>query len=288
MLMFFIDESGDTSIPREKVNGSWVLSRGNEPFFILAACGIAETSRLDLAKQLTDIKDRFFPGWADGPWRDTEIKGRFLAQAHKRLKSGKPPLKPAGYRSLKTTSQVERLCDELARTFRKFRPIIYAVAVDKRSLVRHSTPMKPEGICYAFLTQRLALMVDAIYGDAEGALMVADQNHTHEKMFRSGEMLAIRTKLSSNLGKPPRFDLILDRPVWIDELLHPLDREILQLPDLVASAILELMRSDCSSSHPYHMWDDIRACFPTHWTSGLIPDGGLTIYPRPSPYPSGV
>lgn len=288
MLIFYIDESGDTGLSRTRRGGTWVLNPGVPQWFVLAACGIPETSRVDLAGTLVHIKDNFFPGWQQADWHDTEIKGRYLAQAHKRLSRGLRPLKPVGYRSLRTLRQLDRLCEALCRVLRKSRPLIYAVAVDKKTLVRRSRPWPPEGIAYAFLEQRLALLVDTVYGDAEGVLMVADQQHAHEKLFRSGVMLQVRTQVTAQLPIQPRFELILDRPVWIDEVLHPLDRECLQIPDLAASAVFDLVQSGRASKQPYHMWHDIRDCLATHWSTGLIPDGGLSLYPRPGSYPRGV
>jgi hypothetical protein len=288
MLIFYIDESGETALSRTQKNGVWVLNPGVSPWFILAACGIAETSRVDLAHQVMHIKDNFFPGWKAQPWRETELKGRFLCAAHRRLSRGKIPLKPVGYKSLRSIRQLENLCEALGRLLRKFRPLMYVIAVDKTTLVRRTTPLPPEGIAYAFLEQRLALLVDTVYGDAEGALMVADQQHSHEKLFRSGEMLRIRTQVTQNLPIQPNFELILDRPVWIDEILHPLDREILQLPDLAATSVAELVQSGKAPTGAQHMWEDIRACLPAHWGTGLIPDGGMSIYPRPGAYPTGV
>lgn len=265
---------------------TWVLDSNVSQWFVLSALGIPETSRKDMAEDVTDLKDRYFKNWRTWPWRDTEIKGRFLFSSHRRLKQGKRPMKN-GYRDL-TLSQIRQICLEIGRIFKKFRPIIYVVAVDKARLARRPNPYPPEGIAYAFLEQRLALLVDEVYGDAEGVLMVADEQQSHEKMFRSGTMLNIRTKVTSGLPLQPNFDLILDRPVWINPDLHPLDREILQLSDVVCYSVSALLETWAVPSDTAHIWSEIRTCLALHWTSGEIPDGGVAIYPRPSAYPPGL
>lgn len=269
---------------RQRISGRWVLDPAVAPWFVLSGVGIAETSRKDLAENFFAIKDRYFQNWRDRPWDETEIKGRYLHSAVMRLAMGERPWHK-GYRHL-TTTTAKNLCAELGRLFSKFRPITYAVAIDKAPHARKSSPREPVAIAYSFLQQRLALLIDDIYGDAEGALMVADQEQGHEKMFRSGQMLTIRTEITEGLPRQPNFDLLLDRPVWIDSKLHPLDREILQMPDLVCYAVGELLRSGSAPEGHAFMWPEVRSCFACHFTTGAIPDAGISIYPRPRPYPS--
>src|SRR6266705_529787 len=234
MLLFYLDEFGEGAMKRERVRNRWVLDPHVSQWFVLAAVGIAETSRNDLAANIVQIKDRYFSKWRDFPWKDSEIKGRYLHNAMTRLAARRRPSQN-GYRTL-TLSRAQRLCADLNRLFLKFRPIIYAVAVDKRALARRPQPWEPVAVAYSFLQQRLAFLVDEVFGDAEGALMVADDQQSHEKLFRSGKMLATRLQITGALPRQPNFDLVLDRPVWIDPNLHPLDREILQLPDVVCYA----------------------------------------------------
>src|SRR6266540_5652336 len=107
-----------------------VFKRGVAEWFILAAVGISETSRKDLAEDLSEIKDYFFPGWRARPWGETEIKGSYLRAAHKRLAHRRRPAKPTGYHRL-TVNRLDRLIHDLGSLFRKFRPHIYVVAIDK-------------------------------------------------------------------------------------------------------------------------------------------------------------
>jgi hypothetical protein len=283
VLLFYLDEFGEGSLKRARVGNRWVLDPSVSQWFILAAVGVAETSRKDLAEDITDAKDRCFAGWQAARWKESEIKGRHLHNAVTRLANRRLPSQP-GYRNL-TLSRVRRLCGDLRKLFMKFRPIVYSIAVDKQALARRNNPWEPVGVAYAFLQQRLALLVDEVYGDAEGALMVADEQQSHEKLFRSGRMRAIRSQITAGLPLQPNFDLVLDRPVWIDSDLHPLDREILQLPDVVAYATAELLLTGATPTGDAHMWAEVRSCFATHWTTGLVPDGGVAIYPRPAQYP---
>jgi hypothetical protein len=279
MLLFYLDEFGEGSMKRQRVNHRWVLDPAVAPWFILAGVGIAETMRKDLAEDILEIKDKFFPGWKANPWKDTEIKGRYLHQAVTMTAAGRVPWQ-AGYQHL-TAARARSLCRELARLFRRFRPIVYAVAIDKARHVRHNAPREPEAIAYAFLEQRLALLVDDVYGDTEGALMIADDQQSHEKLFRSGRMLQVRTQITTGLPRQPNFDLVLDRPVWIDPQLHPLDREILQLPDIVCYGVAELLRTGARPAGDAHMWEQVVPCFAYHFTTGEVPDAGVSIYPRP-------
>lgn len=284
MLLFYLDEFGEGSMKRSRRNNRWVLDPAVSQWFVLAGVGIPETSRKDLAENLTDMKDRYFPTWRSAEWKDTEIKGRYLHNATRNLARSRLPSQ-RGYRSL-TATTANNLCGELARLFLKFRPIVYAIAINKAAHARRSRPHEPEGIAYAFLQQRLALLVDEVYGDAAGAIMVADEQQSHEKLFRSGRMLQLRTEITSGLPRQPNFDLMLDRPLWIESKLHPLDREILQLPDLVCYAVAELITSGAVPTARAHMWPEIKSCFAYHFTTGLVPDAGLAIYPRPTSYPT--
>jgi Protein of unknown function (DUF3800) len=289
MLIFYIDESGDTGMAPPPPGVPGVLKPGVSHWFVLAAVGISETSRIDLAEDIMYLKDKYFRGWKGRNWGDSEIKGSYLRAAHRRLSHGRRPAKPSGYNRLKK-DRLDELCAHLAALFQKFRPVIYTVAVDKVTLMQRPKlkGRPPEGIAYVFLQQRLALLVDHVFGDAEGMLMVADEQVSHERLFRTGAMLRLRTELTRPLRVQPRYELILDRPIWIDPNLHPLDREILQLPDLVAHAAYTFVSSWATPSEPFHMWPEISACLAAHWATRRVADGGFAIYPRPKAYPKGI
>lgn len=284
MLLFYLDEFGDGSMKRQRVGGRWVLDPSVSPWFILGAVGIKETMRKDLAEDIREIKTRYFPGWDQRSWKDTEIKGRHLHQAMTMTRVGRVPWE-RGYQHL-DLRQVGSLCADLARLFRQFRPIVYVMAIDKVAHARVRGQLRePEAIAYAFLEQRLALLIDDVYGDAEGALMIADDQQSHERLFRTGRMLEVRTTITAGLPRQPNFDLVLDRPVWIDPMLHPLDREILQLPDIVCYSVATLLQRGSPPTSAAHMWKYIRPCLAYHFNTGEPKDAGLSIYPRPSPFP---
>jgi hypothetical protein len=219
VLIFYLDEFGEGSLKRARVANRWVLDPAVSEWYVLAAVGVAETSRKDLAEDIMDLKDRYLPAWRQFPWKDSELKGRYLHNAVTKLSTRRLPSQ-TGYRNLRLTA-VRKLCEDLSKLFMKFRPTVYSIAIDKRALARRNNPWDPVGVAYAFLQQRLALLVDEVYGDAEGALMVADDQQSHEKLFRSGRMRAIRSQITAGLPRQPNFDLVLDRPVWIDPDLHP-------------------------------------------------------------------
>lgn len=287
MLLFYVDESGETNMRRRLGARTWQLAPGASPLFVLAAVGVHQASRSDVAQDITQIKDRVFPGWRTQPWGDTELKGSYLAQAQRRLDSGRIPLNPPGYRGM-TGPNLANLRASLGSLFKKYRPVIYAIAVDKVAEVQRAVPRPAEGIAYAFLHQRLALLIDHVFGDDYGALVIADEQQTHERFFRSGRMLAMRTTMTSALPVQPNFELLLDRPMWINPDWHPLDREILQLPDLVAYAVSEAVRTGIAPLGQHLLWDDFASCFATHWGTGAVADAGLAIVPRPVAYPHGV
>ena len=94
--------------------------------------------------------------------------------------------------------------------------------------------------------------------------------------------------MTSSLPVQPNFELLLDRPMWINPDWHPLDREILQLPDLVAYAVSEAVRIGAAPIGQHLLWDDFAPCLATHWATGAVADAGLAIVPRPTVYPTGI
>src|SRR6266542_1942497 len=129
---------------RRRIRNRWVLDPAVSQWFILAGVGIPETSRTDLADNLTAMKDKFFPGWRRAAWRESEIKGRYLNNAVRKLATGRLPSYGA-YRNL-TRRSANDLCSELARLFLKFRPIVYAIAIDKVAQAKKRNPHEPEGL----------------------------------------------------------------------------------------------------------------------------------------------
>lgn len=295
MLLFYIDEYGDTEIQRQRATQAvpWSLKPGASEWFVLSAVGIPETSRLDLARRIREVKAcHFLKDFPDGPWKDTEIKGRFLRMAADRLQKGKTPLTPLGYRSLSSQKKLEAMCRDLGLVWHRFRPLIYVVAIDKNKLIQRSrnTRFHPLGIAYTYLQQRLSLLVAQVYGQSEGVLMIADEQTAHESLFRQGQVHKVRKAMTAKgrLTIPPDFDLILDKPIWINPDLNVMDREIIQLADITAYSAARLVRSRNVPAEPWFFWQGISSRLSVHWSNGRIEGGGFTIYPKPTPYPPGL
>lgn len=288
MWLFYVDEFGDDLMGTVgDDDGTPELNPAYSDWFILSAVGIPSHSRLVLAEQLQSIKTHHFPGWHKRSWRESEIKGRDLKQAANRLASGKIALRPDCFRSL-TKQGIHYLCNDLGSVFRKFRPIIYVVAVDKKAMLASEKDLPPVAVAYAYLQQRLALLVEHILGPSEGVLIIADEQSGHEKDFRAGRFHDVRKALAHGLTTQPKFDLLLDKPVWVNANLSKNDREILQLSDIVAFAAGETCLNGRTPDEFYCLWDEIVSCMAEHWRSRKITDGGFTIYPRPRKYPTGL
>jgi hypothetical protein len=85
--------------------------------------------------------------------------------------------------------------------------------------------------------------------------------------------------------KKPNFDLVLDKPLWIDTDQSSWDREILQLADVVAYSVAECLKRGRAPEERCYLWRYIRAHLAVQWSTGGIEGGGVAIYPRPSSYP---
>ena len=160
MWLFYVDECGDDNMATADESAVRpALKPGVSDWFVLSAVGIPSHCRLTLAEELRRLKDRHFPGWRNRDWADTEIKGRHLRQASVRLAAGKPALRPIGYKQL-GAEDIRSLCEDLGWVLRKYRPIVYAVAIDKAAMLAKRSDHAPVGVAYAYLQQRLALLVE--------------------------------------------------------------------------------------------------------------------------------
>lgn len=284
-----MDEFGDDSllttpdvVPRE-------LKRGVSEHFVLAAVGIRDTSRKPLAEALVQLKRRHFGATVGSePWSASEIKGRHLFRVSRSVASGHVLAKPAAFARLDTAKKVDALIKDIGRVLSMFRPLIFAVAVDKRAcLLAEDTKRKvspPLGAAYTYLSQRVALTMERLHA-GEGAILVADQQTQHEAFFRSGQMNDVRNRMTEKLWLQPQFSLVLDKPLWIDTALSTWDREILQLPDIVAYSVGELLKRGAAPAEACYLWERIRPNLALNWSSGTIESGGLAIYPKPAAYP---
>lgn len=285
MLIFYVDEFGDRSLALAAGTQPPALKAGVSPYFVLAAVGIRDTSRKPLAEALLALKQRHF-GTELLPWNASEIKGRYLFRLARSVASGHVASSPAAYAALDSVAKADQLIDDIGRIFFRFRPLIFAIAVDKAALLALKTqpPRDPLGVCYTYLSQRVALTMDRLHA-GEAAILVADQQTEHESYFRSGRMHETRASMTLPLPVQPNFNVVLDKPLWIDTDLSEWDREILQLPDIVPYSVGEVLKRGCAPVEPCYLWSRIKPHFAVQWSSGAIESGGLAIHPRPAAYP---
>lgn len=286
MLLFYVDESGGTSMNFTTPPDGRTRPQGSSDLFVLAAVGIHDSSRARLALELKDIKRRCFgDGAVERPWKDTELKGTFLAHAARHGRNGERMGRiPPGYSALLARGMVEDLIRDLGQVFAKFRPTVFAMVVDKLAMVEREDPSTVLGAAYSRLYERVALTLDQV-NEGEGGLFVADQQDEHEAYFKSGRMRDDLDALAAERTAKPNFKLLIDKPVWIDSTLSTWDRELIQLPDLVAYATYEWFKIGGPPRDAHFLWDSIEPCFAAHWNTTKVQRGGIIVHPDPGRYP---
>lgn len=288
MLLFYVDECGGHTLnATTNEEGQPVLKEGASPFFVLSGVGVRDSSRRPIAEALFELKQRHFGSAAsDLPWGDTEIKGRHLFRASRSVAAGKVLEHPAGYKALDTQAKVARFITDLGLLYDKYRPLTFTVAIDKTVLVR-SNPEKvipPLGAAYAYLQQRIALTLERLYA-GESAILIADQQTQHEAFFRSGQMNQARDRLSAPLPVKPNFDLVVDKPLWVDTDLSSWDRELIQLADMVAYTTAACMQDGKAPSRDCYLWPQMRRTLALNWSTGRVRGGGFSVFPKQGAYP---
>lgn len=283
MLLFYIDESRDTK-PFPPGHETRMPGDPSE-YFVLSAVGIHDSSRELLAKEIAAVKDRHFGRFARNPdWSLTELKGSFIAHTA-RAKSGlRPDFVPAGYQTVSDPVKLSHLINELGQLFAKFKPTIFSVVVDKKALAKIGTEIDPLGAAYSRLYERVALTLEHVNA-GEGALFVADQQPAHEAYFKSGAMHDVRRELKPKGNNRANFNLLLDKPLWVDTNYSTWDREIIQLADLVAYATYEWIKRGGPPEDKHLLWSKIAPCFAAHWNTTKAQGGGIIVYPDPGKYP---
>lgn len=266
----------DLNSPKPKLKDSV------SPYFTLTAVGIRDSARKPLADALFETKKRHFGDEAlGGPWADTEIKGRYLNRTMRSVAAGITPMSPKGYARVNTVAKGDRLINDLGLIISKHRPLILSVTIDKRALATKRAGHSALGVAYALLHERVAFTLEKLYV-GESAVLIADQQTEHERYFRSGDMLAMRALMAEGLAVKPNFDLIVDKPLWLDTDLSSWDRELLQLADLTAYACHRCVESGTAPTEASYLWPQIRRSMAIHWRNGDVKQAGFTVFPRPS------
>ena len=273
VFIFYTDETGNAALTT--VDGALPpeLKPGHSNYFTLAGVGIRDSARQRLAERLLRLKAARF-GAQDGGWGETEIKGRYLARAVTGNMNGLP----SGWATLDDPTA---LMNDLAMLFRQFRPLVFANVVDKRKMIARSDTLNPIGIAYSYLQRNIALTLEHQH-TGESAVILADQQNEHELFFRSGGIHEIRAMLSAHLTQAPRYDLVLDKPLWVDTDLSTWDREIIQLADITSFLVTRLFETGEPVAELQGLWDALLPQFALHPVSGRILGRGVAVYPARS------
>jgi hypothetical protein len=287
VLVFYVDEFGQHGLSVVEGSEPVTLKRGCSPWFVLAAVGLRSSSRKPLAEAIVKLKSRHFgDAYVYEPWAETELKGRYVRELLEGVASGHRADLPDGYAVLDTKQAAAALISDLDILLAKFRPLIFTVAVDKvRVLELGAKGQPPLGAAYAFLMQRVARTMEDLH-NGDGAILVADQQDEHEQLFRSGEINRVRDHFHQSLGRQPNYNVVLDKPLWIDTKLSTWDREIIQLADLVAYTVGWCVEHGTPPTGPSFLWDRISSLMAIHWGTGRIESGGFAIYPKPDRFPT--
>jgi len=286
MLLFYVDECGGTSMTFSPPPEGKTMASGSSELFVMSAVGIHDSSREPLAHEIEELKLRNFGAKAvGGTWADTELKGKYLAHLARHFAGTSAPDVPKGYRAISDKHNFGFLLRDLGQLFAKFRPTIFTVIVDKRELTGPHAAVNPLGAAYSRLYERVALTLQNVNG-GEGGIFVADRQDEHEVYFKSGAMHQVRRSLASKGINRPDFNLLLDKPLWIDPTLSTWDREIIQLADIVAYSSYEWWKERRPPSERHFLWDKISPCFAAHWNTTKAQGGGIIVYPDPGKYPA--
>lgn len=277
MRLFYIDEFGNGDLSAASLKA--------HPWSVLCAISVADTTRLSLANHMIKLKDRFFPGWNNSDWHRSEIKGRYLRRTLKQLTAGKAVTTPPGYSGM-TLNAVNALTKEIGLTFHKFRPTIYAVAVNKVEITkRHGVKAHdPVAFGYVYLQQRASMLIHDVHGSDEGVLLVADEQRGHERLFSDGTVERVRRALAATVVRQADFRLIFDKPLWVNKGELPADREIIQLADVATYLISRAVQMGDWTDPWLREW--ILPNVARHWGTGDYWNAGITIIPAPAAYPA--
>lgn len=285
MFLFYLDEHGESSM-RTDPNDPKKLATDVSPYFTLSAIGIRDSARKPFADALFETKQRHFgSGIEQEKWGDSEIKGRHLRRTAISVAAGKVNERPSAYATVRTERAVNHLLHDIGLLISKFRPLVFSVVIDKQRLLTTRDPSvhSPIGVAYALIHERIALALEKLYV-GESAIIIADEQKQHEKYFREGHMHELRDLVSGKLRVHPNFDLILDKPLWLDTALSSWDRELLQIADIVAYTTASIVELGKAPEEPHYLWPQIKNSMAVHWRTGEIKQAGFTVFPRNDAY----
>lgn len=277
MFIFYTDETGTSALSTAPGSDRPELKPGHSHYFTLAGIGIRDSARTRLAERLISLKLKHF-GAVVGDWSASEIKGRYLRRAVGSVADNDSGALPSGWDAL---AEPRVLVDDLALLVRQFRPLVFTNIVDKRKMVTRGETLNPIGIAYSYLQRNIALTLEHQYA-GECAVILADQQNEHEQFFRSGGIHEIRAMLERDLTKSPRYELVLDKPLWVDTELSTWDREIIQLADIASYLVTRLFETGEPVAELQPLWDALLPQFALHPVSGRILGRGIAVYPARS------
>ena len=281
MLIFYADESGNTALGLDPSSAEPVLKPGTPEYFVLAAVGVRDVSRRPMAEALIALKKKHFGADAlDRDWSTSEFKGSHLNHAMNHALEGRRMASPSAYRELDTLDKTLALINDLGLLFSRFKPTIFVQVIDKKRMLSRELEAEPLGVAYTYIHQRIARLVDQRYS-GESAMIVADEQKEHEKSFNTGAINRARETVSASWSYRPNFNLVLDKPLWIDPKLSSWDREIIQLADIVAFTAFRIMMDGAPPTAPQFLWKQIRDCLAVNVKTGEPMFEGFGIYPTP-------
>ncbi|MCW3494795.1 hypothetical protein [Microbacterium sp. SSM24] len=278
MLIFYVDETGTASLATVPGSDPPELVPGTATFFTLAAVGIRDSARKPLAEYLLRAKAEHLGAATDAPWDDTEIKGRYLLHVARALHGGRKHSAPTGYSALADQAAMDAFLHALGLAMSVFRPLILANVVDKYKMIARGISTNPIGIAYSYLQRNIALTLEHQLS-GESAIIVADQQTQHEALFKSGGIHEIRSQLEKDLTRVPNYNLVLDKPLWLDTDLSMWDREILQLADIASFLVTKVIDDGEPPAELARLWQAMLPQFALHHKSGKVLGRGIAMYP---------
>ncbi|MGN8551662.1 UNVERIFIED_CONTAM: hypothetical protein OHV15_03635 [Microbacterium sp. SLM126] len=278
MLIFYVDETGTASLATVPGSDPPELVPGTAAFFTLAAIGIRDSARKPLAEYLLRVKAEHLGAAAGASWDDTEIKGRYLLHVAKSLRTGRKHSAPSGYSSIADDAAMDAFLHALGLAMSVFRPLILANVVDKYKMIARGIGTNPIGIAYSYLQRNIALTLEHQLS-GESAIIVADQQTQHEALFKSGGIHEIRSQLEKDLTRVPNYNLVLDKPLWLDTDLSMWDREILQLADIASFLVTKVIDDGEPPAELARLWQAMLPQFALHHKSGKVLGRGIAMYP---------